>query len=203
MHPHVGVGRERDRALERHVHRRDAERRRRQHQAVHPFGDRVRDARWRRACRCRSADAARAARRCRTAGSPADSSELRRDLRLRQVGEIAARQHGGFLSATLAWASGDHVGDAHRAGRSARSSAAPHRPPRPRHCRCVALSSFGLAAAAAFGEHVELGAEHVALRHRRAPRACRSRPCRAGCRASRSCAARPACPRCRSRSRSA
>ena len=42
-HPHVGFGRERDRAFERHVQRCDAQRAAGEHQAVHTLGHGVRD----------------------------------------------------------------------------------------------------------------------------------------------------------------
>ena len=94
-HPHVGFRRERDRRLERHVHGRDAERRRRQNEPVHALGDRVGDD--------GGGERVGAGRQVRAvlldaAGGQDDERilrQLRGDLRLGQLGEIAARQHGG------------------------------------------------------------------------------------------------------------
>ena len=104
-HPHIGIGRQRDGALERRVHRRDAERRCRQHQRVHVLGDRVRDH--------VGGECVGAGRQMRAvlldAAAGQDHGrvlfELRRDFRLGEVEEIAARQHGGLAHRAFLWAS--------------------------------------------------------------------------------------------------
>jgi len=92
-HTHVSVWGEGDRARERHVHRRDAEGRRRQHQPVHALGHRRRNdvggegVGAGRQMRPVLLDAAGRQQHQRIA------LELGGDLRLRQFDEIPARQH--------------------------------------------------------------------------------------------------------------
>ena len=92
--PHIGVRREADRPFERHVHRRDAERRRRQDQSIHALRHgmandiRGEDVGAGRQMRAVLLDAARRQDYQRV------GLQLRRDFGLREVDEITARQHG-------------------------------------------------------------------------------------------------------------
>ena len=91
--------------------------------------------------------------------------ELRGDLGLREIDEVAARQHCGFRSASVlrapsAMTSASVTELAVALDRAQRGVDAR----RPRRCRCRAVSSLGFAGAAALGEHLELVAEHVAFR---------------------------------------
>ena len=87
----VGLGRERDRALERHVHGRDPQRAARQHETVHALGDGVPDhvrgvdVGARRQVRAVLLDAARGQDHERIA------SKLRGDFGLGEVDEVAGK----------------------------------------------------------------------------------------------------------------
>ena len=111
--------------------------------------------------------------------------ELRRDFRLRQIDEIAARQHRARparCAASRASAIMSAMRDAVGLGLLDRAQGGVH--DRDRDIAVVRGQFVGLAAAAAFGEQFQFGDGTCRFPARSVLRAWRSRSCRAGCRAS-------------------
>jgi hypothetical protein len=184
-HALVGLRRQGDRALERHVHRRHAERAAGQHQAVHALGDRVAD-------HVRRVDVG-AGRQVRAvllhAACRQDHQrvvpQLGRDLGLGEVDEVAGRKHVCVLARCGIWR-GRGRGAPRRPGLPLRpcvprcmtsseiATSAPLRSmdfsaaftSRPRRCRCGRQLVRLAGRCSSRANMLEFVAEHVALRDR-------------------------------------